>query len=185
LRNKIKRPIYTRWWFITIIAVVILSFFVPRTEDEVTSESSHIEPEQQEIISGNIVDFGLNSEEIAQQLYNALASSLWDEDTISIIYDNTSDIRSIILNIQLSVPTESIRYQVYQSEGMTIFAEQVASTITDAILNLEHLDEYWDRIVLEFVDIGQAIRTHDDTIIEDITGIGTIQHFGSFFNEFN
>lgn len=83
-----------------------------------------------------------------------------DESISNIVL--TDDILTISVDLSkvytiISIPSEDL-------------AIAQASSITDAILELEQYDEFWNEIIIDFGDVGFISRTKDD-IVED-------EHYG-------
>lgn len=96
-----KKPFYKRWWFIGIIALVVIGLIFPTDEKEEVKKPGNNEAEVQakeetgtkEIIKGNKLEYTIEEEKVSGSIwYVTLATSLTEEKDLRELVELTKDL---------------------------------------------------------------------------------------------
>lgn len=143
-KNKVKKPIYKKWWFWVIIVVILAAIFGN------TGAKDGIEDGAKDAI--NTAEQQPTSDKFVEDVKTAISGAI-DSDNEA-IKDVALKDKDLCVTVDLSKADPS---------PLTIedLAISRTSSITDAILELTDYDSQWNTITVDFGDVGKVVCDKD------------------------
>lgn len=151
-KNKVKKPIYKKWWFWVIIVVIIAAIFGNNgakdgIEDGVKDTINSAEQQ--------------TSDKFIEEVENAIQGSINSEEES--ITDVVLKDRNLCVIVNLS-----------EANSTPLTMEDLAisrtGSITDAILELADYDNQWETITVDFGNIGKITNSKESIKENEVGG---------------
>lgn len=144
-KNKVKKPIYKKWWFWVIIVVILAAIFGN------TGAKNGVEDGAKDAISST--EQQATSDKFVEDVKTAISGAI-DSDNEAITDVAVEKIKDLCVTVDLSKADPS---------PLTIedLAISRTSSITDAILELTDYDSQWNTITVDFGDVGKVVCDKD------------------------
>lgn len=137
-----KKPFYKRWWFIAIVAIIVIGAFTDGDDEETeTADNNEVETEEVSEPVENIEDTEEN--ELPEELEDLHISDVRD--------DTTGNWRKVVDSQNFSMPENAIAYyDEYMEEDEIHYLTSFATNTTTMISNVSDtlyvdITEYEDR----------------------------------------
>lgn len=140
---------------------------VEPTETPVETEEPTPEPTEQ---PKKATKKNVSKKDIPKQIKELIEGSIGENEKINNV---TIENGNLFISVELSDPAPFT---------MADLASSRTSSITDAILDNEDLDQYWETITLDFGETGSKTFTKSDIVTDDSLNI---RYFEVDFTEFN
>lgn len=167
-KNKVKKPIFKKWWFWVIIVIVLAAIFGDSGTNDGTKNRANDasnSTEQQATTS---------SDKIVETEQTNISSDKFIEDVKTVIHDAISSEDEEITDVTLKNEDLHITVDLSNADPAPLTIEDLAlsrtSSITDSILTLTDYDSLWNTITVDFGDIGKVICDKDSIKINEIGG---------------
>lgn len=156
-KNKVKKPIYKKWWFWVIIVVILSAIFGNSgTKDDIEDGAKDaINSAEQQIEDDSTTD---NFIEVVKNTIQGAISSEDESITDVVLKDG---------DLCISVDLSKVDPAPLTIEDLAISR---TGSITDAILTLADYDSQWNTITIDFGDIGKIVNKKDDVKENDFGG---------------
>lgn len=156
-KNKVKKPIYKKWWFWVIIVIILSAIFGTNgTKDNIEDGAKDaINSAEQQTEDDSTTD---NFIEVVKNTIQGAISSEDESITDVVLQDG---------DLCISVDLSKVDPAPLTIEDLAISR---TGSITDAILTLADYDSQWNTITIDFGDIGKIVNKKDDVKENDFGG---------------